>query len=222
MIIIGSGLGGLSCGLILSRNGYDVTVLEQGTQVGGCLQCFSRHGVKFETGMHFIGSADEGQVLNRLLRYLDIYDDIRLSRLDPKGYDVNYSEGGDLWLISKGGERGLEVQMDAGKVYSIEIRFPEYCVAKYAYESAPGKQQPYVGASINDCLTFGSEAPQVWMLMDGTVQIEDGIWNSKIAFRTSRESLVNPPEPSFDGRVRISSPQFKPDATIESILIWRE
>jgi len=88
VVVIGSGLGGLSCGLILSRNGYQVTVLEQGTQVGGCLQCFSRHGVKFETGMHFIGSADEGQVLNRLLRYLNVLDDISLSRLDPTGYDV--------------------------------------------------------------------------------------------------------------------------------------
>ena len=42
VIIIGSGLGGLSCGAILAKNGYDVTVLEQGVQVGGCLQCFSR------------------------------------------------------------------------------------------------------------------------------------------------------------------------------------
>ncbi|MDE6157521.1 MAG: FAD-dependent oxidoreductase, partial [Muribaculaceae bacterium] len=40
-IIIGSGLGGLSTGLILARNGYDVTVVEQGSQPGGCLQCFS-------------------------------------------------------------------------------------------------------------------------------------------------------------------------------------
>lgn len=56
-IIIGSGLGGLSCGVILARNGYDVSILEQHYQIGGCLQCFSRKGVKFETGMHFIGSA---------------------------------------------------------------------------------------------------------------------------------------------------------------------
>ena len=93
VVIIGSGLGGLSCGYILSRNGYDVTVLEQGAQVGGCLQCFTRKGVKFETGMHFIGSADEGQVLNRLLRYLGVLDDISLSRLDPKGYDVISFQG---------------------------------------------------------------------------------------------------------------------------------
>ena len=39
VIIIGSGLGGLSTGVILAKNGYRVTVLEQATQVGGCLQC---------------------------------------------------------------------------------------------------------------------------------------------------------------------------------------
>ena len=93
VVIIGSGLGGLSCGLILSRNGYDVTVLEQGAQAGGCLQCFQRKGVRFETGMHFIGSADEGQVLNRLLRYLSVLDDISLSRLDATGYDVIALQG---------------------------------------------------------------------------------------------------------------------------------
>lgn len=141
---------------------------------------------------------------------------------DPKGYGVNYSQGGDLWLINDAEELGLEVQMDGGKVYSIECRFPEYCVARYAYEVQPGKVQPYVGARINDCLAFGTEAPQVWMLMDGTVQIEDEMWNSKIAFRTSKESLENPVEPSFNDRIRLEHPAFKPEARIESILIWQE
>ena len=35
VVIVGSGLGGLSCGVILAKNGYEVTVLEQGIQVGG-------------------------------------------------------------------------------------------------------------------------------------------------------------------------------------------
>lgn len=84
-VIIGSGLGGLSCGVILARNGYDVTVLEQDARIGGCLQCFRRGDAKFETGMHFIGSCDEGQVLRRLLRYLEVFDDLRLSPPRPLG-----------------------------------------------------------------------------------------------------------------------------------------
>ncbi|MBR1502582.1 MAG: NAD(P)/FAD-dependent oxidoreductase [Prevotella sp.] len=107
VVIIGSGLGGLSCGLILSRYGYDVTILEQGEQIGGCLQCFRRQGVKFETGMHFIGSADEGQVLNRLLRYLGVLDDIRLSRLDTNGYNV-VSLDGQQFRFANGREAFIE------------------------------------------------------------------------------------------------------------------
>jgi len=88
VIIMGSGLGGLSCGAILARNGYRVTILEGQRQVGGCLQCFNRGGVKFETGMHFIGSAGKGQTLDRLLRYLGIADQLELTQLDPLGYEV--------------------------------------------------------------------------------------------------------------------------------------
>lgn len=87
-IIIGSGLGGLSCGVILAKNGYDVTVLEQGAQTGGCLQCFHRGDATFDTGMHFIGSADPGQTLHTLLHYLGVDADIRLQRLAPAGYDI--------------------------------------------------------------------------------------------------------------------------------------
>ena len=41
-VIIGSGLGGLSCGAILAKCGYEVTVLEKEAVIGGCLQCFER------------------------------------------------------------------------------------------------------------------------------------------------------------------------------------
>lgn len=88
VIIIGSGLGGLSCGFILQRNGFDVTVLEKEKQIGGCLQCFIRNGVKFETGMHFIGSAAEGQTMHRMMSYFGMTEKVRLCSLDPKGYDT--------------------------------------------------------------------------------------------------------------------------------------
>ena len=105
-IIIGSGLGGLSCGVILARNGYRVTVLEQGTQAGGCLQCFHRGGAKFETGMHFIGSADEGQTLYHLMRYLGL-GDIPLTRLDKSGYDHIWL-GGHEFKLANGREAFVE------------------------------------------------------------------------------------------------------------------
>ena len=106
VIIIGSGLGGLTCGFILQKNGYDVTVLEQGHQIGGCLQCFSRQGVKFETGMHFIGSAAEGQTMNRLMNFLCLTD-VELSPLDPKGYDT-IALAGEIFRFPNGRDAFVE------------------------------------------------------------------------------------------------------------------
>ncbi len=110
-VIIGSGLGGLSCGTILAKNGYDVTVLEQDNQIGGCMQCFYRGKSKFETGMHFIGSADQGQTLSYLFKYLGIDKDIELDRLDTSGYDI-ISLGGERFRFANGKEPFIE-QMSA-------------------------------------------------------------------------------------------------------------
>jgi all-trans-retinol 13,14-reductase len=107
-VIIGSGLGGLSCGLILAKNGYEVTILEQDSQIGGCLQCFHRNGIKFETGMHFIGSADKGQTLYNLSNYFGIIDDIVLDRLDPVGYNV-VSLHGNEFKFANGKEPFVDV-----------------------------------------------------------------------------------------------------------------
>lgn len=87
-VIIGSGLAGLASAVILAKNGYQVTVLEQAAQMGGCLQCFSRGDALFDTGMHYVGSADPGQTMHTMLRYLELENRIPLSRLDPGGYDI--------------------------------------------------------------------------------------------------------------------------------------
>lgn len=105
-LIIGSGLGGLSCGALLARHGFAVTVLEQGAQAGGCLQSFVRAGAKFETGMHFVGSADPGQAFRRLLHGFEL-DELPLERLDPAAYDV-ITLGRDEFPWANGAEAFVE------------------------------------------------------------------------------------------------------------------
>lgn len=107
VIIIGSGLGGLSCGVVLAKNGYAVTVLEQGTQIGGCLQCFSRSGARFETGMHFVGSACPEQTLWWLMRYLELERDVRLEALDHSGYDI-VGLAGERFAFANGREAFID------------------------------------------------------------------------------------------------------------------
>jgi all-trans-retinol 13,14-reductase len=88
VVIIGSGLGGLTCGYILAKNGYKVGIFEKNTQIGGCLQSFKRSGVTFDTGMHYIGSMDPGQILHRYFSYFNLLEDVKLRKLDEQGYDV--------------------------------------------------------------------------------------------------------------------------------------
>jgi len=88
VIIIGSGLGGLLSGYILGKEGYEVTVLEKANQPGGCLQSFKKYGKIFDTGIHYLGSLDEGQILNRYFKYFGLMKDIEYKRMDSCGFDV--------------------------------------------------------------------------------------------------------------------------------------
>lgn len=72
IIVIGSGLGGLECSNILARAGKSVLLLEQGTQIGGCLQSYKRDGMTFDTGFHYVGGLCEGQALHAAFRYLNL------------------------------------------------------------------------------------------------------------------------------------------------------
>jgi len=87
VIIVGSGLGGLLCAYILSKEGYQVCVLEKNHQIGGCLQTFSREGICFDTGMHYIGSLDEGQILYKFFKYFGLLEKLQLAKLDENGFD---------------------------------------------------------------------------------------------------------------------------------------
>jgi len=107
VIIIGSGLGGLVCGYILAKNGFRVTVLEKNAQIGGCMQTFVRRGVKFETGMHYIGSIEEGQLLHSFFNYLSLLSDVKLRSLDKQAYDI-ISIGGERFPFANGAENFTE------------------------------------------------------------------------------------------------------------------
>jgi len=87
LIIAGGGLGGLVSGIILAKEGYSVCILEKNLQAGGNLQSFTRDGHKFSTGLHYIGSMEEGQTLHRFFKYLGIAGKVPLKKMDEAGYD---------------------------------------------------------------------------------------------------------------------------------------
>lgn len=109
VIIIGGGLGGLSCGVMLSKEGLNVCVLEQHSVVGGCLQSFMRNGCILDTGMHYVGSLNEGQIMHQYFKYLGIIEDLRLQKLDENGFDHFHFLDGTNSCHAMGYERFVDV-----------------------------------------------------------------------------------------------------------------
>ena len=65
-IIIGSGIGGMTTGAILSKTGRRVLVLEQHDQAGGCCHSFLDKGYEWDVGIHYIGEMG-AQTINKTL-----------------------------------------------------------------------------------------------------------------------------------------------------------
>jgi all-trans-retinol 13,14-reductase len=88
VVIVGSGMGGLTAALLLLREGFKVCVLEQHYRPGGCLHRFFRKRVPFDTGFHYLGGLDDGGTLNQYFRFLGVRDRLSIHHLDPDGFDV--------------------------------------------------------------------------------------------------------------------------------------
>ena len=54
-IIIGSGIGALCTGAVMSKAGKRVLILEQHDQAGGCCHSYIDKGYEFDVGIHYIG-----------------------------------------------------------------------------------------------------------------------------------------------------------------------
>lgn len=106
-IIIGSGLAGLECATILSKEGYNVCVLEKNASIGGCLQTYNRKGYGIDTGIHYIGSLEDGQFINQCFKYYGIMDKLYLRKLDEDCFDqVHYCDS--IYKYAMGSEPFIE------------------------------------------------------------------------------------------------------------------
>jgi all-trans-retinol 13,14-reductase len=85
VLVIGSGIGGLSTGIILAKLGFDVTVIEKNRQPGGMMRSYARRGVHCNVGLHYLGALDHGQILRRCFDFMKISDQLPLNRMGVGG-----------------------------------------------------------------------------------------------------------------------------------------
>ena len=103
VIVIGGGLGGLFTGALLTKEGYEVMVIEKNHAIGGGLQTFIRGGMVFETGMHILGGLRKGGSVYKICNYLGILDQLRLKPVDADCMDsITYLAEGRTYRIPEG------------------------------------------------------------------------------------------------------------------------
>ena len=73
VIIIGSGLGGLTAGAKLSREGKKVLLIEQHDRPGGYATTFHRGDFTFEVGLHEMDGPVTGDIKTRIFNDLDVF-----------------------------------------------------------------------------------------------------------------------------------------------------
>lgn len=86
VLVIGSGVGGLSCGVALARLGMEVHVLEQHSVPGGFIQSFKHRKWKFNIGTHYVSNMDYDNQNNR------VFNNITGQKLKYKNMDDVYEK----------------------------------------------------------------------------------------------------------------------------------
>jgi all-trans-retinol 13,14-reductase len=90
VIIIGSGVGGLSTGIILSLLNYSVTIVEKNPLSGGLLRSYRRGGIDCPVGVHYVGALGAKEPLGKIFRILGIPVEELFYRMEKGGIIDRY------------------------------------------------------------------------------------------------------------------------------------
>lgn len=87
-LIVGSGLSALVFGALMAKSGKTVNILEAHEHPGGFGHTFTMaNKFKFNAQLHYVWDCGEGQLVNQVLKKLNLDKEITFERYDPNGFD---------------------------------------------------------------------------------------------------------------------------------------
>lgn len=131
VVIIGGGLGGMSAGIRLAADQYDVTIVEKGERLGGKLNIRSGKGYSFDTGPSILTMP---WVLEQLFtsanRKLEDYLDI--VRIEPQ-WRTFYEDGTVIDLTSDLPSMLEQIKQESPEDAAEFFNYLQYCSKMYDY-----------------------------------------------------------------------------------------
>jgi phytoene dehydrogenase-like protein len=106
VIVIGSGMGGMTTASALSRLEHKVLLLEQAQVIGGLTHTFTREGFSWDVGLHYCGLFGHDQFAGRILDWLSgetiefhsigtIYDTLHF----PDDFDIPVARPAEAYVM---------------------------------------------------------------------------------------------------------------------------
>jgi len=101
-VVIGAGIGGLTCGALLAKNERSVLVAEQSSKPGGCCASFEHGGYIFDNGIYYLIGCEPGGAIHEILEELELRQKIELVKMEPairiigSDYDLRISSAESL------------------------------------------------------------------------------------------------------------------------------
>ncbi|MFR4164008.1 MAG: phytoene desaturase family protein [Paraclostridium sordellii] len=152
VIIVGAGIGGISTGIRLLKNGYKVTIIEKEDKIGGKLNQLYDQGYKFDLTASILMTP---QIYIELFNYInkDYTNYIELIKLDTM-YKVFYKDKSTYEFYSDIGKtikylENVDTDLSRGYLSFISKSYNKYTISNENFLEKPMEE-------FNDMVNFNS------------------------------------------------------------------